>query len=163
NFFTPDLIVRGSSPKPRVAEAARAEWADALARYRRRWDRLRGAFPPAARRLHDEEGYLHGAELLGMGREGDRFILVLQPGPPAKSGPILRFGRGGWLGIDGEAVRGGNSRGRVPWLCEEFDLDRKKGCGFEVLLSKGWSVKLRFRDLHSLVANRLFPAAKAAR
>jgi hypothetical protein len=162
NFFTRDLIERGQSDKARVARAARLQWEKAVVRYRRRWEKIRGAFPLAARRFHDEHAYLHNAELLGMGREGDQFILLLQPEPPAPSLAILTFTLDGLPSIDTQALPQRNGCGRVTWLCEEFDLDRQKRCGFEVLFSNGWSVKLRFRDLQYQIAQRLYPVANLA-
>jgi hypothetical protein len=62
--------------------------------------------------------------------------------------------------IDDAALPDYKSTTWVVWLYEEFDLDRRKRCSFEVLLSNGWSVKLIFRDFQYLIAQRLFPVPK---
>jgi hypothetical protein len=48
------------------------------------------------------------------------------------------------------------------WLYEEFDVDRKQRCMFEVLLSNGWSVRLPFRDLDYLLTRTVLTSVNGA-
>ena len=45
----------------------------------------------------------------------------------------------------------------MTWLYEEWDVDRQGRRWFEVLLSNGWTVKLRFRDFQFLIVRQLSP------
>jgi hypothetical protein len=82
--------------------------------------------------------------------------MVLQPEPPAQTMVLLTFTLADELVIDTAALPSWAST-TVLWMYEEFDLDRRKRCTFEVLLTNGWSVKLVFRDFQYLIGQRLFP------
>jgi hypothetical protein len=161
-YFTPELLGQVQSDDDDVMAAAHDEWERAIIRYRRRWRKIHDVLPHSVQKFHDDWVCLHDAELLSMGRQGDQFVMVLQPEPPAKTLVVLTFTLEGDPVIDPIALADGTPGDYVIWLYEEFDLDRQKRCVFEVLLSNGWSVKLRFRDFHYLIADRLFPVPKAA-
>ena len=44
------------------------------------------------------------------------------------------------------------------WLYEEFDVDRRGRYTFDVLLSNGWEIKLRFRDFQFLIGEQILQA-----
>jgi hypothetical protein len=160
NYFTPDLIQRGNSLDDDVADAASEEWEKAIRRYQRRWDKIKAAFPEEVRRFDDEAVCLHDAYVLSIARQGETLVMVLQAGPPSRNAVVLTF----TLLDDPEietVLPDRPQHGPVLWMYEEFDLDRRKRCTFEVLLTNGWSVKVRFRDFHFLVAERLFPVPAA--
>jgi hypothetical protein len=161
-YFTPELLERGDSLDDDVANAATDEWEKAILRYRRRWKKIRNAFPRGAQQFEDNRVCLHDARLLAMGQQGDTFVMVLEPEPPAQTLVTLTFTLHGELAIDPNAFADGTPGDYVSWMYEEFDQDRQKRCVFEVLLTNGWSVRLRFRDFHYLIADRLFPVPRAA-
>ncbi|HYT93949.1 MAG TPA: hypothetical protein VEL76_34840, partial [Gemmataceae bacterium] len=156
-YFTPDLIQRGNSLDDDVADAANDEWERAIVRSNRRWKTIRNAFPKAVQRFDENQVCLHDAQLLSMGRQGDTFVMVLQPEPPAQTMVLLTFTLDDEPVIDTKALPDRENYAYVTWMYEEFDLDRRKRCTFEVLLSNGWSVKLLFRDFQYLITQQLFP------
>jgi hypothetical protein len=160
-YFTPDLITRFGSPDDRVADAADAEWERAIRRYHRRLAKIRDALPPGWRRLRDARLALHDARVLVMGEERDTFLIVLEL-PSAQDLVVLTFSLGGEPVIDQAALQGEPTTGPACWLYEEFDLDRKQGCLFEVLLSNGWSVRLPFRNLDFLLTRTVLTSVNGA-
>jgi hypothetical protein len=161
-YFTPDLIQRGNSRDDDVADAASEEWERAIVRSERRWKKIRSAFPAAVQQFNDDQICLHDAEVLSIGQEGDRFVIVVEPEPPARTVVLLTYTLDGEPVIDPTALPDREGVSRPLWMYEEWDLDRQKRCLFEVLLTNGWSVKLRFRDFQYLIAQRLFPVPKEA-
>jgi hypothetical protein len=156
-YFTPDLIERLNSLDDEVADAAYREWECAIVRARRRWRQIKAAFPREVRRFQGSPVCLHDARVLRMGQQGDIFLFVLEPEPPAQDVAVLTFTLLGVSVIDRAALPGRQETGSISWLYEEFDLDRAGKCGFEVVLSNGWSVKLRFRRFRFVVVQRLLP------
>jgi hypothetical protein len=159
-YFTPDLLERFGSLDDDVADAAHEEWERAIVRSNRRWQKIKAAFPKEVQRFEDEHVCLHDAQLLSMGRQADTFVMVLQPEPPSQNMVLLTFTLEGEPVIDTAALPRRQDTSYAEWMYEEFDLDRRKRCTFEVLLSNGWSVQLRFRDFQYLIAQRLFPVPK---
>jgi hypothetical protein len=161
-YFTPELIGRFQSPDDDLIEEIHEEWERAIVRSDRRWQKIRGAFPAAVHRFDDDHVCLHDAELLSIGQEGDRFVIVVQPEPPARTVVILTFTLDGEPTIDQTALPGREGRTHALWMYEEWDLDSQKRRLFEVLFTNGWSVKLRFRDFQYRIARRLFPVLTTA-
>ena len=113
---------------------------------------------PEVRRFEETKACLHDAVLLHMAQEADRFVMILESEPPTRNLVILTFTLTSDPIIDANALPKEQRSARAVWLYEEFVVDRRKRCCFEVLLSNGWSVKLRFREFQFLVAQRLVPA-----
>jgi hypothetical protein len=160
-YFTPDLITRFGSPDDRVADAADAEWERAIRRYHRRLAKIGDALPAGWRRLRDARLPLHDARVLSMGEEGDTFLIVLEA-PPAQNLLVLTFTLDGEPVIDQAALPAEPATGPAYWLYEEFDVDRKQRCWFEVLLSNGWSVRLPFHDLDFVLTRTVLSSANGA-
>lgn len=156
-YFTPELIVRVASEDDDVGIPAYDEWEAALAKYRRRIEKILGALPAEAHRFREERVCLHDARLVRMGRHGDRFLMVLDAEPPATTTVNLEFTLVGDPVIDPKALPYGGSGDFAMWMYEEFDIDRRGNCWFEVLLTNGWSVKVQFSDFRFAVYERLFP------
>jgi hypothetical protein len=155
-YFTPELLARFRSADEDVSAAALDEWERAIVRSNRRWTKIAAAFPKEVRQF-DENVCLHDARVLSIGRQGDAFVMVLQPEPPAQTVAVLTFTLEADPIIDTTAVREHPHPSYAEWMYEEFDVDRRGRLWFEVLLSNGWSVKLCFRDFRYLIADRLFP------
>jgi hypothetical protein len=156
-YFTPELLREVQSDDEDVSADAHDKWDRAIARYHRHWRKIRAAFPKSVQRFNDDSVCLHDAEVLSIGREGDQFVMVLQPEPPAQTMVVLTFTLDDESVIDPQALPGREGRTWAHWMYEEWDLDRQKRPTFEVLLGNGWSVKLRFRDFQYLIAQRIFP------
>jgi hypothetical protein len=157
-YFTPELLERIASPDDAVADTANLEWERAIVRSKQHWPRIQAAFPEDVRLFEQEAVCLHDAQVLSMGAEGETFVAVLQREPPAEKLVLLTFTLVEEPVIDPHAIEGHGDHDFVTWLYEEWDLDRRKRCCFEVLLSNGWSVRLRFRDFHFQILPRILPA-----
>jgi len=151
-YFTPELLNRFGSDDEDVSAAAHDEWDRAIARYKRRMARIKTAFPAEVQRFEQEHICLHDAEVLSIARQEERFVMVMHMEPPSQNLVILTFTLDGVPEIETEVFPGPTTTGRVFWLYEEFHLDRRKRCWFEVQLSNGCVIRLAFRDFQSLVA-----------
>jgi hypothetical protein len=158
-YFTPELLARFRSEDLDVSAAAHDDWEQAIQRYHRRLAKIQSAFPTPWQRFRNDRVCLHDAKVLSIGRQGETFLMVLQPESPSPNLVFLTFTLDGEPIIDPAALPAGPDPNYATWMYEEFDLDRLKKCTFEVLLSNGWSVKLAFRDFVFLTARRLFPDA----
>jgi len=156
-YFTPELYLRGNSPDDTAVDGVEEAWERAIQRYRRRLAKIRAAFPEGWQRFRDDQVCLHDAQLLSLARQGSTVVFVLQQEAPLHNVVLLHFTLDGEPDIDPAALSGRQDRTFVTWMYEEFDLDRQGRCCFEVLLSNGWAVKLRFRDFHYLVGRALLP------
>src|SRR5437867_2437761 len=143
--FTPELLTRVRSLDEDISVEAHQEWERAIVRSRQRWQKIKASFPEAVQRFEDDQVCLHDAQVLSMGREGDAFVIVVQTEPPVPHLVVLTFTLDTEPVMDTAALPGRQDAGFVTWMYEEFDLDRRKRCSCEVLLSNGWLVKLRFR------------------
>jgi hypothetical protein len=161
-YFTPELYQRLQSLDDDRADAADDDWEEAIKRYRRRLAKMLPALPEGVQRFRKDRVCLHDARLWSIGRQGDTFVMVLQPEPPAQTMVVLTFTLDGEPVIDKAAVPDHQNSDWVEWMYEEWDGDRHRRCWFEVLLSNGWSVRLPFRDFHYLIGQRLFPDPQAA-
>lgn len=157
-YFTFELLNRFRSEDEDVSALAHDEWEEALKRSRRREGRIKGALAEGAQRFVDEHVCLHDARLLNMGRQGDTFVMILEMEPPSRDLVILTFTVDGELRIADTPLVGKSGSDFVTWMYEEWDLDRRQRCCFEVLLSNGWVVKLHFRDFQFLIVEQVMPA-----
>jgi hypothetical protein len=151
-YFTPEYYSRSNTPNQEELHGIEDEWEDALRRYRRRIKQIKSALPEGVRRFKDAHICLHDAEVLGMGRQDDRFVFLVETEPPARKPGVLTFTLEGAPDITDHSGYGFRPGKPVYWLYEEWNLDRHKRPTFEVLLSNGWVVKLVFRDFHFLIA-----------
>ncbi len=158
-YFTPELLERLASSNDAVADAADQEWERALVRARRRWHKIRTAFPEAVQRFEEQRVCLHDARVLSMARQDDTFVAILHRQPPGQEIVLLIFTLDEDPVIEPDVVPGHGDGHTITWLYEEWDLDRRGRCWFEVLLSNAWSVRLRFRDFRFLILPQILPAA----
>jgi hypothetical protein len=158
NYFTPDLLERLASSDGDVADDANKEWDRAIVLAKRRWQKIKTAFPEAAQNFEHQGVCLHDAQVLSMARKGDTLVVVLRQEPPSQDMVLLSFTLDAEPVIDPDAVLGHGDGSVITWLDEEWDLDRQGRCWFEVLLSNAWSVRFRFRDFQFLVLPQFLPA-----
>jgi hypothetical protein len=157
-YFTPELYARGNSSDETLARGVEKEWEQILRRYERRWRKIRDAFPQEVRNFDDAGVCLHDAEVLHLTRQGERFVMVLQPELPSQTLVILIFNLTEDPVIATGVLPESMATRRPIWLYEEFDLDPRGLFCFEVLLSCGWEIKLRFRDFQFLIGQQILSA-----
>lgn len=156
-YFTPNLIDRAGSLDDDVAYAADKEWELALVRYQQRLEKILKALPESVRRFEARQVCLHDSKVVSMGRQGDLFLMVLELEPPAQRIAVLTFTLVAEPEINPRVLPGGPDSTSAEWLYEEWDLDRRKRYSFEVLLSNGWSVKLRFSAFDFQIVQKILP------
>jgi hypothetical protein len=156
-YFTPELYLRGNSPDEAIVAGIEEEWERAIRRYRRRLARIQRTFPKQWHTFRKQHIRLHDAQVLGITRQADTLVFLLQPEAPSDAMVILRFTLNGELEIDPAALPGRQGRQPVTWMYEEFDLDRRGRCMVEVLLSNGWVVKAPFREFRFQIGQTILP------
>jgi hypothetical protein len=157
-YFTPDLINRFRSEDDDVADAADDEWERAIKRSNRRWKKIKDAVPEELRRFEEEPICLHDAEVFSMGQHGDQFVMLLETEPPSSKPVVLTFTLEEAPTVQTNAVKDGRQGKPLYWEYEEWNLDRRKRCTLEVILSDGSVLKLVFRDFHYLIAEPFLPS-----
>jgi hypothetical protein len=157
-YFTPELYTRLQSPAPEEAEAADAAWEQAVDHYEQSLEALRPALPESVGRLLDHY-YLHDADVLGMGQQGDTFAITLQLAPPPRNLLFLTYTLTAAPAIETEVFPAEYRSPHAQWLCDEIDRPAGPPESFThaILLSNGWHVRLTFRDLHAAEAQALLP------
>jgi hypothetical protein len=159
-YFTPELIERLGSADDATAQAAQAAWEDAATRHEAQLRAIWPELPAALRQLWDDF-YLHDAEVLSMGRDGQMFVIVLRLDVPPRDLLILNYQLIGEPVINIAALPAEHRSSPVAWMYDEVDLVRspEKSCVHSILFSNGWEVQLRFRDVQLLTAQTLLPVA----
>ena len=147
-IFTADLLERYRSADPGVAQAAEAEWEEALARYEQHAQALEAGLPP---QLREFAGLLlHDAVLQSMGREGGRLIMVLRKDIPPRDLVILSYQ------LEDEPVLvpfvGQPREWRLPARFDFDELERREAgprplYGQSIVFDNGWELRLGFRDV----------------
>src|SRR5437016_14342978 len=119
-YFTPEHYLRGNSPSAKEMRGIEHAWERALRAYRRRWNRIRHAFPKSVQRFMAGSVCLHDARVLSPTRSGKKLAMILQMEPPSRDLMILTFQLAGELEIDTAALPiRGDSR-TVAWLDEAW-------------------------------------------
>ena len=154
-YFTSELYARGNSPNETETPGVEEAWERALRRYERRWKKIRGAFPQGVRNFDETGVCLHDAEVLHLARQGERLVMVLQPEAPSQTLVILILTLTEDPVIATDVLPESVATRRPVWLYEEFDLDPPGRFCFEVLLSNGWELRLRFRDFQFLIGQQI--------
>lgn len=154
-YFTPEMYARGNSSDEAEARGVEEEWERALRRYERRWRKIRAAFPQAVHNFDEAGVCLHDAEVLHLARQRERLVMVLQLGPPSQTLVILLFTLTKDPVITTDVLPESVATRRPVWLYEEFDLDPRGHFCFNLLLSNGWEIRLRFRDFQFLIGQEI--------
>jgi hypothetical protein len=140
-------------------DGADAAWEEAVAHYDAYLQHVLPILPPEVRQFV-EEYYLHDAAILSMGRQGDDFVMVVQPDEPPHSLLTLRFILAGDPTIDREALPPQFRSPSPQWLHEEIEVVGE-GVGrhfrLSILLDNGWEITLPIHDLQIRTLDALFP------
>jgi hypothetical protein len=145
-FFTPELYVRYQSENEEILRDAEQQWDAAVQRYD---EQLRALLvqAPEGEGLF-ENSHLHDAAILALGQEADRFRLVLQLDLPYRT-LILTYEILESPNVNRMALPPKYRSSHVSWLYDKVELVGSDPvvCDHFILLSNGWEVRLRFRDL----------------
>jgi hypothetical protein len=108
-----------------------------------------------------EEIYLHDADILSMGQEGNTFVIVLQLDAPPHNLLTLLYSLAGEPLIDRSVLPPQYCSPRPQWLHEELEVVEQGGGErhfvHSILLSNGWQLRLPFRDVQMTYAKPVFP------
>jgi len=158
--FTPDLYVRYQAVTEEAMDVADADWEKARTRYQKRLERM-GPWLPRSLRALLTKFYLHDAEVLSMGRQDHRFLIVLRLDVPPRSLVILNYQLTGLPVIRTGVLPPEHCSAHVTWMYDE--VGRAGGTRAEwthsILLSNGWEVRLRCRSVRVSQAETVFSVA----
>jgi hypothetical protein len=158
-YFTPELITRGRSQDDVILDQVERLWDEAGERYRLYYQTIETRLPAGLRQMQDDY-YLHDADVLGIGRQRDSFVIMLRLDAPPRDLLLLTYDLAGEPVLDQEAlpplVRG---KGRVEWLYDEVEWVGSDAvcCRHCILLSNGWEVQLPLGDVQVSQLQPLFP------
>src|SRR4051794_30583709 len=99
-YFTPEHYLRGNSTKAEEMRGIEQAWERALRAYRRRWNRIRQAFPTSVQSFMADSVCLHDAHVLSLTRSGKQLVMILERESPSRDLVILTFQLAGDLEID---------------------------------------------------------------
>lgn len=155
-FFTLELMERLASLDDAVADAADAEWEDAVTRHEEQLQAIRPHLPPSLCYLWDNF-YLHDADVLSLGRQGQTFVIVLRLEVPPRELLILNYQLAEEPLINPEALPLEGRGSPVQWMYDELGLlpDQTEVSTHTILFSNGWEVQLRLRDVQVIAAQTL--------
>lgn len=161
-YFTPDLVVAYGSDDTDTWREAERRWDAAGEAYEAHLAGLRGDLPAGLRRLAD--GYrLHDATIRAMGSQDGAFVIVLQVEGPPQPLLTLTYDLVAEPEIEQEVLPTGyRSGGPVEWQYDEIERlpGRSAGWQHSILLSNGWVVTLRCRDVRVEEAKAYWPAPR---
>jgi hypothetical protein len=157
-YFTRELIERFGSPDDDTANAADAEWEDAVDRHENQLEAIRERLPTSLRYLWDNF-YLHDADVLAMGWHGQTFVVVLRLDVPPKDLVILNYQLVEEPLINTEALPPEACCNYMQWMYDEIGWveGEKTYATHSILFCNGWEVELHLRDLEVTAAQTLVP------
>jgi hypothetical protein len=158
-YFTPELLLRFRSEDDDIADAASEEWERAIARYRRRFRKLRPSLPESVRKFHDEY-CLHDAEVCAPARlpGGQQDVIIVTQNldtlfPEHLNTLItLQYAVAEAPVIERCPEADAFYQRHPIWLYDEFDVIEPGVFSHEILISTGRVIKIRFRDFRYQVA-----------
>jgi hypothetical protein len=157
-YFTPSLIERYGSLDTSVADAADAEWEDALARYD---SYLQGLDPELPQHIREfSRLLLHGAIVWSIARQRDKLIMVMRKDVPPQDTVILAYTLVGEPVINKEALSPEHRASVMAYQYDEFERIEEGGQEFysqSIILANGWEMSLRFSDVQVTLAEPVYP------
>jgi hypothetical protein len=163
-YFTPDLYLRLQDREPDAMDAADTAWSDAAERYDNYLQSILPELPSAVRQLL-EGYYLHDAEVLSAGRQGDSFVLLLQLDVPPHDLLSITYTLMAEPLIDRSALPVERRSPRMTWQYEELEV-----CGqgdgrhyrHAILFSNGWEIQIPFREVRLATVQPIYPCPRQA-
>jgi hypothetical protein len=164
-FFTPERYSRlGRLDDERSFLDAQEDWERALQGYQEHLRGIRETIPPSLRRL-TESVYLHDARVLDMWQgQVSRCTITLQPESTPSQLVVLAYSLVEAPVVQKEVLPAESRSEPVTWLYDELHVESADGSTFthDILLSNGWEVRLRFRNVTVTRPQALLPTARAA-
>jgi hypothetical protein len=161
NYFTPErYLALQDFTSEEAQNAADAAWEDAVDAYEASLATIRPRLSPSVRELL-EGHFLHDAEVLSIGQQEGHFVVVLQLDTPPHDLLTICYELLDEPAIDREALPAAQRSPRPRWLCDELELVDEGGaisCRHSILLSNGWELRLRFRDVRLTLAQSVYPS-----
>jgi hypothetical protein len=158
-YFTPERYQHLQDFSSDAAmDTADAEWAKAAQLYERQLTRIRSELPQGMRELM-ENFYLHDADVLSLGYQGETFIVVLRLDVPPRELLVLNYRLVRDAAINSAAFVSRSGSGPVQWMYDEVSVVRGKNSCFRhsILLSNGWELGLFVSDVTVLHAQPVYP------
>jgi hypothetical protein len=162
-YFTPDLYVRLQNREPDAMDAADSDWEAATQRYD---DYLQSILPELSLPIRQllEGYYLHDAEVLSAGRQGDCFVIVLQLDVPPNDLLSITYTLIAEPRIDRSALPAEYRSPRMTWQYEELEV-----CGSgearhyrqAILFSNGWEIQVPFREVRLVSVQPIYPCPRS--
>src|SRR5436309_3127980 len=129
-YFTPDLYQRMQDcGSEQAIEAADADWERAATRYRRHLRRIWAGLPKGVRTLLDNF-YVHDADVLSMGQQGQTFVMVVRLDAPPNELLFLHYRLTREPVIEKGAFVAKGVSGPVQWMYDEVGQARNGQAGW---------------------------------
>jgi hypothetical protein len=162
-YFTPERYVALQDFSSDAAmNAADAAWEQVVQQYETYYHSVEGSLPVEFRRLQDAY-YLHDAQVLYLGEQGNRFVIALRLDPPPQQILHLSYELTGVPHINRDALPTiHREEGSARWLYDDVELlaQSPASCVHSILLSNGWEVQLPFCNLRIEEVQALLPAPR---
>jgi hypothetical protein len=155
--FTPERYARlGNLISESAFLAAQDDWERAIALYKEQLRRIQHHLPASLQRML-ESVYLHDAKVLDMWQgQVSRFTITLQPESTPEQLVVLAYSLTEPPLIERTVLPDALCSDAITWLYDELDVekgkkqqttDRRPAIVHDILLSNGWEIRLRFRDV----------------
>jgi hypothetical protein len=172
-YFPPErYLALGNLRERQAFLAAHDDWERAIKGYKDRLRKIRSDLPAALRQMV-ESIYLHDARVLDMWHgQRSRFTITLHPESDPSRLVVLVYSLKEPPTIDQDALPTEARSTPVAWLYDELDVERPNShrtkpldrrpllYTHNILLSNGWEVRLRFRQVTISRPVSLIPATQ---
>jgi hypothetical protein len=161
NYFTPELIARGQVKDHDLLDRHEEEWDEVCERYETYLKTVVPDMPSGLKQILDNY-YLHDATVLSIGRRRGEFVLVLKLDTPPQSMLTFTYDLLADPVIQEEALPAEARFCLHPplWLYNELERvqDQPGGWRENLILSNGWEITLRFREVKAEEFDAILPA-----
>ncbi len=158
-YFTPELYIRLQDREPEAMDAADDTWTDAAARYDNYVQSIHPELPSAVQQLL-EGYYLHDAQILSVGRQGDTFVILLQLDVPPNDLLAITYTLAAEPLIDRSALPAEYRSPCMTWQYEELEVCENGDSKYyrhAILFSNGWEIQVPFRDVQLATVQPIYP------
>lgn len=162
-YFTPERYLALQDFSSAAAmNAADTDWEEAVAQYDAYLHSVLPSAPASVRQLV-EGFFLHDADVLSMGRQGQELVVVLQLDPPPNDLLTIVYTLAGEPTINRAAFAAEHDSGRAEWMHEELEvIDPGEPGQFRhsILLSNGWEIRVPFQAVQLKTAQPVLPSQR---
>src|SRR6266851_2750434 len=157
-YFTPEKYQALQASSGEAMDAGDDNWERAVTDYERHLQIIRPDLPESIRHLQDDF-YLHDADVILMGRQGNDFVIALWLTTPPGNFLVLTY----YLVKEPTITSIGCPREQLSrktkWLFDEIDVvpGAERTFIHAILLSNGCHVQLSFREVRAALLQSLLP------